>query len=610
MFFLINTDNSTDISHIQCICLKDVDKTSYLVHCPFETEITFLNQVLNEINDINHTVSSIVVTNLKKSNDTNVTFWEAITTAATEELEELTIRHCSEDIRLAILNDTPVHSLKSVLQLKIENCRLGRIPSLFLQGLSGLSYLSLKDNNIEKLLKDDFKGLDKLTTLDISENIINNVKDNSLSTLPQLETLYVGNHNNITESFKHEISRLPSLKQISLAKADEVYNLDDFKFSEGSKLERADLSGCGLTELKKDDLKHLESLEYLDLSVNLIEKIDSNSFSPTKNLQYLSLAGNFLNETNLNTDSWTGLDSLINLDLGYNEFTGFENSFKHLGNLKTLNLRSNSRLFRLESNAFDGLKSLEDLNLTACSIKHIDDKAFDGMENIKTLDLSFNKLYQLETPFKVIGSGLNNLNLSSNRLTFINASTFSDLHNLTILDISQNPFVCNYKVLELQKWINEEYIRATKDSRPFYLAKPEQVACEEPAHLKGRELMEITIDMINNVPETTFTPPSTTESDELTTMGFDLSKWSAHIGEGNDTLFKEESDADKPTYDINSIKYGQRQTKTQTQTTWVTISSVAFLVLVTIIGVIYVVRRKKTNLVSEHSISQGISSSL
>ncbi|CAD5210553.1 unnamed protein product [Bursaphelenchus xylophilus] len=605
-------DTSADISHIQCICLKDLDKTSFLVHCPFETDISSLNQIFNQIEEANHTVTSIVISTLIQSNDTSLTIWEAITTASTQTLEEITIRHCSADIKDSIISDKPVHELTSVTQLKIENCRLGQIPKLFLTGLPNLEYLSLKDNNIQRLNKEEFSGLNKLNTLDLSENVIHAAEESSLSTLPNLETLYIGDHNNLTAGLKDEIVNITSLKQVSFAKADEIYSLADFKFSSDNKIERIDLSGCGVTNITNGDFQNLTTLEYVDLSVNLIEKLGPRAFESASNLQYISLAGNFLNETNLEEDSWIGLDKLVHLDLGYNEFTTFNNNFHNLKHLKSLNLRSNNRLFSLDKDSFNGLSGLETLNLTGSSVKYIDNNAFKGMDNIQTLDLSSNKISQLNTPFEVIGRSLNNLNLSSNHLTNINATTLNGLKNLTVLDISQNPLKCNLKILDLQLWITNEYKRATTEGRPFYLAKPELVICDEPEHLKGRELMEVTADMINNIPTTTIALPTTPDDGETTTLTFDLSKWSANIGEANGTLLKDESsDADKPKYDINSIRYGQRQPKTQTPTTWVTVCTVVFLVMVTIVGVIYVVRRKKTNLVhNENSISQGISSSL
>ncbi len=89
----------------------------------------------------------------------------------------------------------------------------------------------------------------------------------------------------------------------------------------------------------------------------------------------------------------------------------------HLRNLEELNLSLNSlnrTLTRLRPGAFKNLGKLKRLRLDRCSLRVLDAKTFEG-------------LFSLE-----------NLNLAQNGLEDIGVGTFDLIKNLKMLDISKN----------------------------------------------------------------------------------------------------------------------------------------------------------------------------
>lgn len=92
---------------------------------------------------------------------------------------------------------------------------------------------------------------------------------------------------------------------------------------------------------------------------------------------------------------------------------------------------------RLEKNAFSGNKKLEMIYLKFNQIWHIHPKAFAGLDQLYVLDISSNKLKNLD---RIFGSLINliKLDLSSNLIEKFDRNVFKELGMLRALNLQQN----------------------------------------------------------------------------------------------------------------------------------------------------------------------------
>ena len=111
-------------------------------------------------------------------------------------------------------------------------------------------------------------------------------------------------------------------------------------------------------------------------------------------------------------------------------------AFNELYQLIELDL-SRSNITCINSGAFNDLWGLEKLSLQFNNLKTIPDLLFDGffLRNLKYLDLSFNQIDQLKSnDFKRLHY-LENLVLFNNQLKSFESNVFHDLSQLKFLDL-------------------------------------------------------------------------------------------------------------------------------------------------------------------------------
>lgn len=127
--------------------------------------------------------------------------------------------------------------------------------------------------------------------------------------------------------------------------------------------------------------------------------------------------------------------------------------------LKRLDLSTGDLQF-IESGAFAKLTNLLDLKLADNSIAQFKDDAFDGLKSLKNLDLRRNDIQHL-------------------------SAAFTKLPALRNLEVSENPIACNCATLRIR---DELLAREVKISK--------KVFCVTPSHLKGISLLEPEAEVI------------------------------------------------------------------------------------------------------------------
>ena len=199
---------------------------------------------------------------------------------------------------------------------------------------------------------------------------------------------------------------------------------DDFKYIK---------TGCGLTQVPMDIPADAIGV---DLDANGITHIDQGTFARLKECGRLLISGNELNR--LQSGTFDGLESLEKLQLYNNDLTYIEGgTFRGLTRCTSLSLDKN-KLTLLWSDMFEGLQSLRVLDLDSNDIFYIEAGVFVHLTKCTHLWLHRNRLTILhEGMFRGLES-LKELSLSANNISNIDPGTFTYLKSLQNLYLHGN----------------------------------------------------------------------------------------------------------------------------------------------------------------------------
>nr|XP_054607283.1 transforming growth factor beta activator LRRC33 isoform X1 [Nothobranchius furzeri] len=244
------------------------------------------------------------------------------------------------------------------------------------------------------------------------------------------------NYNNIKTLQNNSLLRYSSLNTLSLA-CNTLEKLESTVFQESKLVESLNLANNDLNIGYQETslaLRSLPGLRTLDLSENkLDDEMTSNLLQNLRSLEYLNLSGNLLRR--LDETSFMDLRQLKDLNLQRNIMFEIDGAFGNNPNLQRLNL------------AFNYLPCLTDFDMTQLVVLNashniiewfISRQEFNDTFLLETLDLSNNKL--LFFPFLPSKSNLQNLYLSHNTVrfyehfadnaTFPNSSSTVEFYNL------------------------------------------------------------------------------------------------------------------------------------------------------------------------------------
>ncbi|KAJ4944479.1 hypothetical protein JOQ06_013022, partial [Pogonophryne albipinna] len=168
---------------------------------------------------------------------------------------------------------------------------------------------------------------------------------------------------------------------------------------------------------------------------------------------------------------------LNNNDLSVLEAT---RAFKGLSQLKKINL-SNNKISEIEDGAFDGASSVVELHLTANHLESVRGSMFRGMEGLRMLMLRNNKISCIHNgSFTGLGN-VRLLSLYDNQLSTILPGAFDTLPNLSTLNLLANPFNCDCRLSWFGAWLR---------SRRIVTGNPR---CQSPAFLRDIPLQDVAV---------------------------------------------------------------------------------------------------------------------
>lgn len=270
----------------------------------------------------------------------------------------ITIQSTNQQIQRLVLS----FSLQIQRTALCNNGHLSSVPAAL---PDNVEELQLNDNHIQTLRDDSLLRYPSLNTLSVACNNLEKIESNTFQHSKLLESLNLANNNlHIgSQETSHALKTLPGLRALDLSQNA----LDD--------------------EMVATLLENLTSLEYLDLSGNLLQRLDETSFRDLPQLKELDLQRNIMYEIEGAFDS---NPKLQRLNLAFNYLLCLTDF--HMTQLVVLNA---------SHNFIEWFITRQDVNDTF---------------QLETLDLSNNKM--LFFPFLPDHSHLRTLYLSHNSVSF------------------------------------------------------------------------------------------------------------------------------------------------------------------------------------------------
>ncbi|XP_017770923.1 PREDICTED: chaoptin isoform X2 [Nicrophorus vespilloides] len=377
--------------------------------------------------------------------------------------------------RLKSMPDTCFHFLKKLRKLDLQDNVIEEVHKGTFQGdiHSNLEEIYLSFNQIKSIQQHTFVDLSSLEQLHLDDNVIVNLERRSFMNLENLKRLNLKGNDINTISYE-AFQNLPELEDLDLAYNemkifdfsifDQVGTLAMFSVNMShnkiadlhvtinthfeqttgagglhSNIKILDLSYNNITLISKNyfkpamlSLTHLHMshnklfnatrdifgslphLQYLDVSHNRLFEIDFDAFRNTKKLQVFYAEYNFIHE--LPTDLFKNLDNLRVIDFGHNRLRFLpENMFKFEG-LERLDLSHNQiNRLPLTSMSVQAAATLCEFDLSWNSIASIAHGGlFERFKSLSWLDLSYNRLVQIDVAVFENLPRLSSLDLSHN----------------------------------------------------------------------------------------------------------------------------------------------------------------------------------------------------
>ncbi|CAH1788789.1 unnamed protein product [Owenia fusiformis] len=341
------------------------------------------------------------------------------------------------------------------LVLKLNSALIPKIENDFFDNAQTISELYFTDCRIELIAENTLKKLSPIKTLDISKNpqLTMKILFSSLKEVDISELIFQDNQFDI----EIDMDLVLLLENTSLEILDlshgQLRTISPEAFSPLTKLTELDLSYNQIRTVTK--LGEFLKMKTLNLQHNQLKSLDTNTFNQLYNIESLYLNDNLLKDVDEN--ALYNMGKLEILDLSNNNITVLpDNFFFSMLNLKTLKLSQALRLKEQSkwNKVFASLWRLETLLVQNNGITGLHADTFQYLKTLQELDISGNELQLLPVGlFNTAGSTLQSVKANRNLIKTIDVKVFDKLNNLTLLDVSMNPFNCVCELGEFAGWI-------------------------------------------------------------------------------------------------------------------------------------------------------------
>ncbi|NXO91227.1 TLR22 protein, partial [Certhia brachydactyla] len=227
--------------------------------------------------------------------------------------------------------------------------------------------------------------------------------------------------------------------------------------------------------------QHLRSLEYLDLSANLLGDLSlkhSACQGGWPSLQTLNLSQNSLSDLEMTSKSLSHLGNLIVLDISQNNFGEIPGACEWPKNLKYLNL-SSTQIPEL-TNCIP--RTLEVLDVSANNLKEF------GLQLpfLKELYLTRNQLKTLPGAAPI--PNIVALSVRRNKLNSFSKEEFESFKRMELLDASDNNFICSCEFLS--------FIHHEAGIARVLVGWPDKYVCDSPLAVRGAQVGAVHLSLM------------------------------------------------------------------------------------------------------------------
>uniref|UniRef100_A0A4W4FWX0 Slit homolog 3 (Drosophila) n=1 Tax=Electrophorus electricus TaxID=8005 RepID=A0A4W4FWX0_ELEEL len=374
---------------------------------------------------------------------------------------------------------------KKLKRIDLSKNQISDIAGDAFSGLRSLTSLVLYGNKIAEIPKGLFDGLVSLQLLLLNANKINCLRVNTFKDLQSLNLLSLYD-NKLQTISKGLFTSLRSIKTLHLAQNPFMCDchlkwLADYLFDNPIETSGARcshprrLANKRISQIKGKKFRCTGSEDYRS-------RLTSECFQDLVCPERCRCEGTVVDCSNLRlTNLPTHLpEHTTDLRLNDNEISSLEaaGAFKKLPNLRKINL-SNNKLREIQEGAFDGASGVLELLLTGNKLQAVHGPMFRGLSGLKTLMLRSNQITCVDNAtFTGLGS-VRLLSLYDNHISTIAPGAFSTLHSLSTINLLSNPYVCDCHLAWLGLWLKKTRVVSGNPR------------CQKPAFLKEIPIQDV-----------------------------------------------------------------------------------------------------------------------
>uniref|UniRef100_A0A7N8XF14 Slit homolog 1b (Drosophila) n=1 Tax=Mastacembelus armatus TaxID=205130 RepID=A0A7N8XF14_9TELE len=397
------------------------------------------------------------------------------------------------DCRGRGLTAIPAHLPEAMTEIRLEQNGIKSVPpGAFTSYRNVSSHVShfnlvLYGNKITELPSGVFDGLASLELLLLNANKIHCIRATVFKDLENLALLSLYD-NKIQSLAKGTFSSLHSIQTLHLAQNPFVCDcnvkwLADFLRSNPIETSGARcasprrLANKRIAQIKSNKFRYSGDSDY---HKRLSYECNSKPVCPAK----CRCEANVVDCSNLRLTKFPEHlpSSTEELRLNNNDLSVLEatRAFKGLSQLKKINL-SNNKISEIEDGAFEGASSVVELHLTANHLESVRGSMFRGMEGLRMLMLRNNRISCIHNGSFTGLTNVRLLSLYDNQLSTILPGAFDTLPNLSTLNLLANPFNCDCRLSWFGVWLR---------SRRIVTGNPR---CQSPAFLREIPLQDVAV---------------------------------------------------------------------------------------------------------------------
>uniref|UniRef100_A0A8B9FCR5 Slit homolog 2 protein n=1 Tax=Amazona collaria TaxID=241587 RepID=A0A8B9FCR5_9PSIT len=376
---------------------------------------------------------------------------------------------------------------KKLRRIDLSNNQISETAPDAFQGLRSLNSLVLYGNKITELPKGLFEGLFSLQLLLLNANKINCLRVDAFQDLHNLNLLSLYD-NKLQTIAKGTFSPLRAIQTLHLAQNPFICDCHLKWLADYLHTNPIETSGARCTSPRRLANKRIGQIKSKKFRCSGTEdyrsKLSGDCFADLACPEKCRCEGTTVDCSNqkLNKIPDHIPQYTAELRLNNNEFSVLEATgiFKKLPQLRKINL-SNNKITDIEEGAFDGASGVNELLLTSNRLESVRHKMFKGLESLKTLMLRSNRVSCVGNDSFTGLSSVRLLSLYDNQITTVAPGSFDTLHSLSTLNLLANPFNCNCHLAWLGDWLRKKRI-VTGNPR-----------CQKPYFLKEIPIQDVAI---------------------------------------------------------------------------------------------------------------------